>query len=112
MQSLYAVSADKRLRSDRSDKSWWMVLKVAASEEEALARVNVSLRDWEMKERKLLGKDTSAPPEYPYVATGARPLTESELEEITLRLEDDGYRFVVYPASWRPDMERYGEKES
>ena len=111
MQSLYVVSEDKRLRSDRTDKSWWVVLKMAASEEEAMAKANFGLYDGEMKDRKLLGRDTSAPPEYPYVATGARRLTESELEEITLKLEDDGYRWVVYPLSWRVDMERYGEKE-
>ena len=84
---------------------------MAESKEEAMARANVGLCDGERKNQKVLGRDASAPTEYPYVATGARPLTESELEEITLKLEDDGYRVVVYPASWRPDMERYGEKE-
>ena len=112
MERLYVVSADTRLRSDRCDTSWWVVLKTADSEEEAMAKANVGLRDQWVEDQALCHRDLSAPYDYPYVATGARLLTDSELEDISLELEEHDCRYIVHPASWKPDMERYGQEKS
>tara|TARA_R100001163_G_C5011956_1_gene157564 strand:- start:41 stop:379 length:339 start_codon:yes stop_codon:yes gene_type:complete len=112
MADLYVVSADKRLRSDRRDKSYWVVLKTADSAEEAMAKVNVGLRDQWVEDQTLCGKDPSAPYDYPYVATGARLLTDGELDEISLKLEEHNYRLIMRPASWKPDLKRYGQEKS